>query len=393
MAIYYDYIPYFYIIQDVRNGMYYAGSKYGRDANPSNFMIEGGYETSSEKIKKIIKEHGIDNFIIRKLKTFGTGPEAHNYETRFLQKIDARNHPRFYNGHNNDGIRPLMPDEMKKIMNEKYGVDHAMEIPEIKQKALENLEKAFMEKYGVRHNFAVPEVRKTIIITNRKRYGVDHYAQTPEWLEKTIITNNKNFGVDWPSQSEEVMEQTRQMNNETYGVDYWSQTDEAKEILRQAAKKQFSDPIKKEKHRVASAAANPAIGAIWINKNKINKRIYPRDFRQYENAGWSKGRFIEKENAFWDYDKTGSNNPFFGKKHNEDTLNKMSNNMKEKYENAEYKEKHRMICIEKNKQRYNSVSGKIIWVNNGYENKRIGIEHYDPSTGWIRGRIVKRKKK
>lgn len=53
------YIPYFYIIQDVRNGMYYAGAKWGRDANPANFMVEGGYTTSSKIINAVIEKHGM----------------------------------------------------------------------------------------------------------------------------------------------------------------------------------------------------------------------------------------------------------------------------------------------------------------------------------------------
>jgi hypothetical protein len=107
MAIYsQNYIPYFYIIQDIRNGMYYAGAKWAQDANPSNFMIEGGYETSSETIKELIQQYGLNNFVIRKIRTFSSAQKAYDYETRFLQKIDARNNPSFYNKHNNDGWIP-----------------------------------------------------------------------------------------------------------------------------------------------------------------------------------------------------------------------------------------------------------------------------------------------
>ena len=42
MDIYNDcYQPYFYVIQDSCNGMYYAGVKWGKDANPGIFMVEG----------------------------------------------------------------------------------------------------------------------------------------------------------------------------------------------------------------------------------------------------------------------------------------------------------------------------------------------------------------
>lgn len=52
------YAPYFYIIQDRRNGMYYAGSKYSKKksqrTNPIHFMTEDGYQTSSSVIRTII---------------------------------------------------------------------------------------------------------------------------------------------------------------------------------------------------------------------------------------------------------------------------------------------------------------------------------------------------
>ena len=96
------YVPYFYIIQDTRNGKYYAGSKYGRDANPELLLKVGGYMTTSKTVKNIIQENGIDTFIIRKIRKFDTREKANNYETRFLVKVDARNNKMFYNGHNND---------------------------------------------------------------------------------------------------------------------------------------------------------------------------------------------------------------------------------------------------------------------------------------------------
>jgi hypothetical protein len=36
----------------------------------------------------------------------------------------------------------------------------------------------------------------------------------------------------------------------------------------------------------------------------------------------------EKEGAFWNYDKNGINNPFFGKKHKEETKKDISNKIK-----------------------------------------------------------------
>lgn len=100
----YKQTPYFYIIQDIRNGIYYAGAKWGKDSNPSNFMKEDGYKTSSGTILKIIESHGTETFVIRKLKTFSSVHQTVDYETRFLKKVKARTNRNFYNRHENDFI-------------------------------------------------------------------------------------------------------------------------------------------------------------------------------------------------------------------------------------------------------------------------------------------------
>jgi hypothetical protein len=113
------YIPYFYVIEENSTGMLYAGSKWARDANPDNFMIkEGGYITSSNTIKLRIRENGIESFKIRKIKTFISPKSAYDYETKFLNKVNAKKNSRFYNKHNNDKITPGTY-EFENIMLEK----------------------------------------------------------------------------------------------------------------------------------------------------------------------------------------------------------------------------------------------------------------------------------
>ena len=119
--------------------MYYAGSKFGQNANPKSFMIEGGYCTSSKKIKSIIEEAGINVFIIRKLKVFSQRKEAFDYETKFLQRINARKHKKFYNTHNNDGKVHFGSKEFCDSMMQKYGNSNAMQVEIIKTKAIANM--------------------------------------------------------------------------------------------------------------------------------------------------------------------------------------------------------------------------------------------------------------
>ena len=97
------YQPYFYIIEDLIDKKYYAGSKYGRDADPKKLLKEDGYYTSSLSVQNEISKKGLSSFKIRVLKIFETGNEAYSYETRFLKKVDAMNNSLFYNNHNNNG--------------------------------------------------------------------------------------------------------------------------------------------------------------------------------------------------------------------------------------------------------------------------------------------------
>jgi len=106
------YQPYFYVIQDIRNGMYYAGAKWGRDADPQKFMVDSGYKTSSIIINRIVGKHGLSAFIIRKIKIFQTADDTKAYETKFLNKVNAKYNESFYNRHNNDF--PILSEESKK---------------------------------------------------------------------------------------------------------------------------------------------------------------------------------------------------------------------------------------------------------------------------------------
>ena len=129
-------MPYFYIIQNVYNKKYYAGSKYSRkDCDESLLLKENGYCTSSSIINKIIEKNGIDSFIIRKIKVFDSAQFAYNYETRFLKKVDAANNINFYNCHNNDLKCPSFGTaEYLQLLYDKYGVINANYIPGVTDK-------------------------------------------------------------------------------------------------------------------------------------------------------------------------------------------------------------------------------------------------------------------
>lgn len=85
--------------------MYYAGIRYSKDSKgPEELLQENGYLTSSKTIKNIIKEDGLENFIIRKIKLFDSAKDVLEYESKFLQRVDAKNNKNFYNKHNNEFV-------------------------------------------------------------------------------------------------------------------------------------------------------------------------------------------------------------------------------------------------------------------------------------------------
>jgi hypothetical protein len=220
------YQPYFYIIQDKRNSMYYAGSKYGKGADPANFMIEGGYTTYSNTINELIRQHGLDNFLIRRIRTFETAEQAFGYETRFLMKVDARNNTSFYNGHNNDFC--FSHEKIKAIMQVRYGVDNAMHVDSIKDK----VRATTFVNYGVEHTMQSEELKEKRRNTLLERYGVEHPLQNKTIKEKFYQTMITNHGVDNPMRSSELKEKREETVRKKYGKNHFFQTDIMKENRR-----------------------------------------------------------------------------------------------------------------------------------------------------------------
>jgi hypothetical protein len=209
------YQPYFYIIQDTRNGMYYAGSKWAQGCHPDHLLKESGYTTSSETINKIIHENGLDTFVIRKIKTFETGDKAYDYETRFLVKVDAKRNSRFYNAHNNDRPAPYGSEEFKKMILEKYGAEYASQSKIVKEK----IKSSNMKNLGVEYPGQSEIVRNKQKETCLIRYGVENVSQSDIIKERQKETFLENYGVENPFQSEQVKSTMKNTWMEKYGVD------------------------------------------------------------------------------------------------------------------------------------------------------------------------------
>ena len=239
------YIPYFYIIQEIATGMYYAGSKYAVDAHPNNFMVEGGYQTSSTVIRSLIEQNGLETFVIRKIKTFGAGQEAYDYETKFLQKINAASHPSFYNMHNNDFLSTYHDLRFKENMIRAYGVEHPLHSEEIYEKhrrtcikrygapnvfckdssIRKDIDETFVEKYGVVNISQLAVTQEKITATSKNKRNVEHHLKDPDVIEKRRKTVTVSLYTD--EQKETILNKRRATNNEKYGCDQYNNREKA----------------------------------------------------------------------------------------------------------------------------------------------------------------------
>ena len=171
----------------------YAGSRWAKGCHPNEFMQSNGYTTSSNEIHRIIQVDGIDSFEILRIDTNLDGLLAYEYETIFLQTIDASNSKTWYNIHNNVGKPPAYGTiEFSNMMIEKYGYDNVSKIPEIKTKIVLTHRNTMIEKYGVTHPSSIPEFLCKREVSRKytmlKKYGVESPTQVPEILDKMLIT-------------------------------------------------------------------------------------------------------------------------------------------------------------------------------------------------------------
>jgi hypothetical protein len=253
------YTPYYYVIKEKSTGKRYIGSKYGKDADPNKLLTKDGYLTSSSVIQDLIKINGLNSFEIDELIIFDTSEQAHLYETKQLQKIDAANNKDYYNCHNNDNkfgyvywtenLLEERNNKSKLTCQKKYGTNNPFQNELIKNLHKETIKK----KYGVENISQISSVKEKKKKTCLEKYGVDNYMKTEEYVTRTKKTklkkygnevfNNREkskatsleiYGVDNPSKSKEVQEKRKQTFLQKYGVTSASQTEQGRKKLKEA---------------------------------------------------------------------------------------------------------------------------------------------------------------
>lgn len=259
----YPHVPYFYIIEHTPSGKRYGGAKWGKDANPNTFMIEGGYTTSSNIVNDLIKKDGLESFTTKIIITeFGTNMSAYEYETMFLQTNDIADNNNWLNGHNNSHFISHGTDEFKNIMLKLYGVEYAMQHPTSREKA----KITSLERYGVEYAMQSQKIKDKHINTILEKYGVINVFQSD--LVKDIIKNTTimKFGVDHYSKTEKSKKESKERNTGSVrwndGINeykvYAGETPESHWIKGGLPRRKFTTEEKEAKR-------NAVKGSKWFN--------------------------------------------------------------------------------------------------------------------------------
>lgn len=161
--------PYFYIIKHKPSGRFYAGAKWAKDADSTKLMKEHGYKTSSNLVKRLIKEDGLDSFVIidlihhDELKIPFGCTSVEEYESWFISSNDIVSNESWINANNKRLAHGSK--QYKLAMMKIYGVEHPSQSNEIRQKVKNTL----LNNYGVEHPLQSPDIKKRMQESVKRR--------------------------------------------------------------------------------------------------------------------------------------------------------------------------------------------------------------------------------
>lgn len=114
-------IPYTYCLTHKLTGKRYYGVRYKNGCNPNDLWKN--YFSSSEIVKQLIDEDGINSFIAEVRKTFNTKLEAINWEKKVLKRLKVTHNDMWLNQNHGCGSYGMTDkthsEETKKLMSEK----------------------------------------------------------------------------------------------------------------------------------------------------------------------------------------------------------------------------------------------------------------------------------
>lgn len=106
----------------------------------------------------------------------------------------------------------------------------------------EKVKQGMIDKYGVDNAQKVVEIKERTKQTCLEKYGVDNVSKAEEIQNKIKQTNLNKYGVENVYQAEEVKDKIKQKCLDEYGVEYYSQVESVKDLVRKSKLERYGDP-------------------------------------------------------------------------------------------------------------------------------------------------------
>lgn len=272
------YTPFTYCLTFLPTGQRYYGVRYTEKKVAYPDQLWTTYFTSSKIIADLIEEYGVDSFTFKVRKTFVTREQACSWETKFLTKIDAANHPEWLNGNNGNGNFISTSETVQK------GLDTRKRNGTLNSSSPESIQKQkdTRKKNRTEHNMKNPETVQKMLDT-RERNGTMN-TNTSESIQKRKETMRKNGTTTFTAESIQKSRETRIRNGTTHPMKNLETIQKAKDTKKRNGTTNVNTPetIQKrkdtlEKRGVINPALIPFLSMIH-NKKTYSKSIISRHF-------------------------------------------------------------------------------------------------------------------
>lgn len=236
-------IPYTYCITHKPSGKRYYGARYANGCHPDDLWVK--YFTSSKTIKGLIKLDGKEAFSIEVRRIFKTAEACVEWESKVLRRLDVTYNTNWLNLMVNKSVSQ---EEMKHIVFERYGYEHALQVPEFRAKSKATM----LEKYGVENSLENPDILAKMRENFLATYGVKNPLELPENILKSKQTLLAKYGVDNSMKVPEVKQKLQQTNLKNWGFTSYAKTDVFRSFMRQ--KRKDSTPVECPKCGIISVS-------------------------------------------------------------------------------------------------------------------------------------------
>jgi len=124
---------------------------------------------------------------------------------------------------------PEIQAKIRRIVKERYGVSHSMQL----KRCVKLAQETNLSKYGYKYKFCTPEIKEKGRDVLQDRLGVRFLLQSPEIQEKITKKFMMNYGVSRPLLSSKIHEKIKKTRQRLYGSNYFGHSSQMKDKMKE----------------------------------------------------------------------------------------------------------------------------------------------------------------